>query len=58
MPKIQKRTLKNKKGTSESYFVTIPLELIDKIKWQKGETVLWQMIDNNTLQLQRVEEQT
>lgn len=37
MPKLQERTIKKKGKPSTSYLVTLPKELISKLKWKGGD---------------------
>lgn len=49
MPKLQKR----KKTQKGGYFITVPLELVEIMKWEEGDTLIFSKIDNKNLNLEK-----
>ena len=53
MPKLQLRiTKKNEKIISSSYFITIPKELVNSMKWKDGDILLFSKLDEKRLVLE------
>lgn len=48
------RLQKINRPTNRSFYVTIPVVLVDTLELQKGEEWQWTVDDRNTLVLQRV----
>jgi len=55
MPKINKRSRKTETGVSENYYVTIPIEIIRKMKWDKGDNVFFAPIDDKSVKVEKID---
>ena len=55
MPKINKRTRKTESGTSENYYVTIPIEIIRRMKWDKGDNLFFAPIDEKSVKIEKID---
>lgn len=55
MPKINKRTQKRPTGTSENFYVTIPKHIIKKMKWDKGDELIFIPIDNTSVKIEKID---
>ncbi|MFX0066047.1 MAG: AbrB/MazE/SpoVT family DNA-binding domain-containing protein [Candidatus Hermodarchaeota archaeon] len=49
MPKLQER--KTKTGTA--FVITIPKEYVEKMKWKKGDTLIFSVLDTNSLKIEK-----
>ncbi len=53
MPTLQMRTTKSKGKESDSYFLTIPKEIVNKYKWGKGDTIIVSPLDQDSVKLEK-----
>ena len=50
MPILQER----KSATGSAFILTIPKEYIDKMKWKKGDSLIFSVIDEKSLKIEKV----
>ena len=55
MVKITQRLYKRKKGMRKSYSVTIPITLMKKLGWQKGDELLIQIHEGDKLIVEKLD---